>query len=133
VRRSVSAVSAVRQHCVNTNRYNTQHTFYTPCVSIKRTGKNKIDAALYFWRSQQLHSQSANTNSEVHFHVPYSPAIFLILNNTNPTIILCPPVYLTSLLILFSHLPLRPSSGFLPSRYPTKIYNLYFKHVSCSQ
>ena len=35
--RSVSPVSAVRQHCVNTNRYNTQHRSYTPCVSLNRT------------------------------------------------------------------------------------------------
>jgi hypothetical protein len=61
---SVSAVSAVRQHCVNANRYNTQHTSYTPCVSLKRTANSKLNAAQCFWRIQQLHSQSANMEQE---------------------------------------------------------------------
>jgi len=36
-----SSVRAVRHHCVNTNRYNTQHTSYTPCVSLKRTANKQ--------------------------------------------------------------------------------------------
>ena len=36
VRSSVSAVTAVKKHSVNTDRYNAQHTSYTPCVSLKQ-------------------------------------------------------------------------------------------------
>jgi hypothetical protein len=64
VRSSVSAVSAARKHSLNTSRYNTQHTSYTPCVSLKRTANNKLNAAQCFWRSQQLHSQSSNMEQE---------------------------------------------------------------------
>ena len=70
---------------------------------------------------------------KVHCCVHNGPALVSILNCTNPTIYSRPSIYLTSILILSSHLPLRPSSGFLSSRCPPKIYNLYFKHVSCSQ
>jgi len=58
------SLSAVRQHCVNTNRYNTRHTSYTPCVSLKRTANDKLHAAQCFWRSQQRHSQSENMEHE---------------------------------------------------------------------
>ena len=62
--RSVSAVSALKQHCVNTNLYNTQHTSYTPCVSLKRTANRQLNAAQCFWSSQQLNSQSVNMEQE---------------------------------------------------------------------
>ena len=64
MRSSVSAVSAARKHSVNTNRYNTQHTSFTPCVSLKRTANNNLHAAQCFWSSQQLHSQSSNMEQE---------------------------------------------------------------------
>jgi len=60
VRSSLSVVSAVMQHCMNTNRYNTQHTGYTPRVSLKRTAYHKLHATQCFLRSQKLHFQSTN-------------------------------------------------------------------------
>ena len=49
----------------NTTQHNTtQHTSYTPFVSLKRTAINKLHAAQCSWRSQQLHSQSANVKQE---------------------------------------------------------------------
>ena len=71
-----SSVSAVRQHCVNTNRYNTQHTSYTPCVSLKLTANNKLHAAQCFWSSQQLHSQSSNMEQEGSLPWAQQPSTF---------------------------------------------------------
>jgi len=48
-----------------TNLYTTQHTSYTPCVSLKHTGNYKLHAAECCWGRQQLHSQSANMEQEI--------------------------------------------------------------------
>ena len=62
-------------------------------------------------------------NGKVHCRVHNSPALLHILNTTNPTKFNSPSIHLTSILILPSHLPLRPSISFLPSCCPPKIYN----------
>jgi len=130
VRRSVSAV---RQHCVNTNRYSTQHTSYTPCVSLKRTANSKLHAAQCCGRSQQRHGHSANTEQEGSVPCAQQPSTCPYPEQDETNNIPLPPIYLTSILILSSHPPLRSSSGFPPSHCPLKVNNLYFKHISCCQ
>jgi len=92
------------------------------CMQHSASGEAKSSTA-----SQQI------WNRKVHCRLHNSPALFPNLNKTNPTIFPRPTIYLTSILILSSHLHLRPKSAFLHSCYPQKIHNFYFKHVSCSQ
>jgi len=130
---AVSDICVVRQHCVNTNRYNTQHTCYTLCISIKLTGNYKLHAAQCFWSCHQPHSQSGNIEQERSLPCAQQPSTFPYPELDESNHIPRSTIYLTSTLILSSHLRLCLSSSFLPSRCPPKIHNLYFKHVSCSQ
>jgi hypothetical protein len=133
VRSSVSAVCDVRKHCANKNRYNTTHKAIrsashqnvqqtTNCMQHSAAGEANSSTA-----SQQM------WNRKVHCRLHNSPALVPVLNKTNPTMFPRPSIYLTSILILSSHLRQRPSSGFLPLCCPPKIHNLYFKHVSCGE
>ena len=45
-------------------QHTTQHTNYTPSVSLKCKTNNKLHAAQCSWGSQQLHSHSANMEQE---------------------------------------------------------------------
>jgi hypothetical protein len=108
MRRSVSAVSAVRQHCVNTNRYNTQHTSYTPCISLKRTANNKLHAAQCFWRCQQRHRQSADTKLEGSLPCKQQPSTCSYPEQNETNNVPRPPIYLISFFNII--LPSTPTS-----------------------
>ena len=127
-----SSVIAVRQHCEQKPVQNTTHS-YMPCVSLKvqqtancmqhsASGEAKSSTA-----SQQIR------NLKVYCSVHISPPYVHILNTTNTNKFNISSIYLTSILILFSHQCLLLSTSLLPSCCPPKIYNLYSKHVSCSQ
>ena len=97
------------------------------------TANNKLHSTQCFWRSQQLHSSSANMEQEASLPCAQQPSTCPYPEQDASNNIPRPSIYLTSILILSYHLRLRTSSGFLLSCCPPNIYNLYFKHVSCSQ
>jgi hypothetical protein len=122
----ISSVSAVRKHCVNTHRYTTQNTNYTPCVSLKRTAKNCMQ-----------HSASGKANSSTAIQQTWNTKVHCLVNNSPALVpilpVLCPSIYLTSVLIIYYHLRIHSASVSFPSCCPPKIHNWYFKDDSCDK
>ena len=127
VRRSVSAV---RQHSVNTNRYNTQHTSYTSCVSLKHTANKQTPCSTVLLEKSTT-PQSVSKYGTGRFIAVCTTAQHLSLSWTRRIQpYLRPTIYLTSILILSSHLPLSPSSNASTYYLTTILYHFHCQSVA---
>ena len=133
LRSSVSAlsyVSAVREHCANTNRYNTTQKLYA--VRLTKTYSKQQTSCSTVLQEKPSDPQPVSKygtgmfiavcTKAQHSSLFWTRSIQQIPN-------LRPLNFLRTILILYFNLRLRSSGGFLPSCCPPKIYSLYFKHV----
>ena len=78
------SVSAVMQHCMHTNRYNTQHTIYMPCVSLNAQQTTNCMQHSAVTEANSSTASQQIWNRKVHCCVHNSPTIVLILYRKNP-------------------------------------------------